>query len=409
MPEPPWCKVRVPRCGHSATGEDGLCDACREEVSKPAAPPCKTCSVRHCCLELCRARIETTSSGSPQAESVEQDAPGEGDGTGGGGAILECFHDPAFRDAFNAANGDLAMEVIRRNARVRPGVAAAGAAFEAMAEVPMYDKTGMETLTARLLAMARDDDDEGAYPAHGHGADGPLDGWHCAYNRSSQPMRLRLNQALVHALRIAGHVTGDEVQHALVQETPVRAPRAADALRTGRDVYAVRALAYLAAQLEVREALPMLLAIAERGALGGHPGGLGDVVEGAVLMAIGGLQLPKMPPATRWIKLWEMDVPGLWSIAAVALLDADPELALTILPKIIERAMQNTGFEVDLVLWNFGTAEAYPPGKLAAELDARCPLSAAEHDRCRTGLLACGAEEAEIADWLPPPRRQPTE
>lgn len=174
---------------------------------------------------------------------------------------------------------------------------------------------------------------------------------------------------------------------------------AAGDLAGGPDARAVRHLASLADGLDLQAAAPRLREIAERGAFGGHEGKLAPETEAMVLFALADLQ----PPRTlypKWLALWEREVPRLWPVVSAGLRLSDPKRALAILPAAVERAGRCDDFPLGDVLWAFATYEGYEAEDIACVLGK---LSAEEQTRCREALGEVGAEEAEIAAWLPVP------
>jgi hypothetical protein len=175
-------------------------------------------------------------------------------------------------------------------------------------------------------------------------------------------------------------------------------------LTGGPDAQAVRHLAALADGLGLEAAAPRLLAIAERGALGGHEGELDPEAEAMVLFALADLQPPKTL-FPRWLALWEREIPRLWPVVSAGLRLSDPERALAILPEAVERAGRRGDFPLGDVLWAFATYEGYEAEDIAGALGR---LSTADQIRCHEALTEVGSEEAEIAAWLPPqPARAP--
>lgn len=172
---------------------------------------------------------------------------------------------------------------------------------------------------------------------------------------------------------------------------------AAGDLRSGPDACAVRNLAALAEGIELQKARPVLQAIAERGAFGGHSDGLEVEAEERILLALATLQTPgSLWP--QWERLWRRDDPRLWPIATVGLRLSDPVRALAILPEVVRRAAADPGFPIGEVLWAYATDERMTALNVS---EALAGLTADEKERCRAALRVLGAEDSELAAWLP--------
>ncbi len=139
----------------------------------------------------------------------------------------------------------------------------------------------------------------------------------------------------------------------------------------------------------------MLLEIARRGVLGGHHG-IDVEAEPPVLFALAGLQQPGAL-FEAWLAAWKRDVPGLWPVITAGLRLSDAKRALTILPTAVERAVGHADF-LGEVLWAFATDERYAAADIAGALRELPPEA---RERSRRALEALGAEEAELAEWLP--------
>ncbi|WP_437677911.1 hypothetical protein [Sorangium sp. So ce131] len=170
-------------------------------------------------------------------------------------------------------------------------------------------------------------------------------------------------------------------------------------LRKGPDARAVRYLAELADTLELREAATVLHEIAERGAFGGNEGALDSDAEGFVLFALAGLQEPG-ELWSKWLAVWKRELPRLWPVVTAGLRFSDPQQALAILPEAAERARRFSDFPLGDVLWAFATDPTYEPGAIARALSG---ISDEARRQCREALAAMGAEEHELALWLPGP------
>jgi hypothetical protein len=170
-------------------------------------------------------------------------------------------------------------------------------------------------------------------------------------------------------------------------------------LRRGRDARAVRYLAELADSLELRAAAPILQAIAERGAFGGHDDALDAEAEELVLFALAGLQEPGVL-FPKWRAVWERDLPSLWPVVSAGLRLSDPKAALAILPYAVERGESHPDFPHGEVLWAYATDERYGKGEIAAVLERLSP-QALQH--CRDALTSLGATDDEVESWVPAP------
>lgn len=204
-------------------------------------------------------------------------------------------------------------------------------------------------------------------------------------------------------VRLVHHESSDARFHARLEKAVVAAlgEAAAGDLREGPDARAVRYLAALADNLEIRAAAPVLLAIAERGAFGGHEGALEVDAEDLVLFALAGLQEPRALWA-KWQALWQSGTPRLWPVVSAGLRLSDPKPALAILRKAVERAVDHPGFPLGEILWAFATdsRESYRPEEIAGALEGLPPQAL---QRCRDALESVGAEEGEIEAWIPAP------
>ncbi|WP_437753885.1 hypothetical protein [Sorangium sp. So ce1389] len=168
-------------------------------------------------------------------------------------------------------------------------------------------------------------------------------------------------------------------------------------LREGPDARAVRYLAELVDTLELRAAESTLREIAERGALGGHDDALDADAEELILFALAGLQTPG-ELYSKWLAVWERELPRLWPVVTAGLRISDPDRALGILPETVERARRYHDFPLGDVLWAFATDPTYQPGAFAGALPG---LSSEARRRCREALAALGAEKNEVDAWLP--------
>lgn len=168
-------------------------------------------------------------------------------------------------------------------------------------------------------------------------------------------------------------------------------------LRGGPDAVALKNLAELADRRELRDTLPVLQAIAERGIFGGQAGQMEPRVEEAVLFALAGLQKPRVL-WSAWKRLWQGDDPGLWAIAVVGLHGANPDRAVGMLPEIVRKALPSDRIPLGEILWAFGADPSLDAEQLAEALKA---LSARELRACRRELEEVGATEEEIEEWLP--------
>ena len=124
-------------------------------------------------------------------------------------------------------------------------------------------------------------------------------------------------------------------------------------LHDGPNARAVRALALLAHGLALGTAAPGLRTVADRGALGGHDGGIEPDVETTVLVALAGLQKPQ-ELWSAWHHLWRRGPARLWPVAVTGMRRSLPEGALAFLPEIVKRAEGREGFPLGQLLWGFG-------------------------------------------------------
>jgi hypothetical protein len=172
-------------------------------------------------------------------------------------------------------------------------------------------------------------------------------------------------------------------------------------LRKGPDARAARYLASLASSLDMRAAYPVLLRIAERGALGGDGDALDPDTEEMVLSGLVSLQ----PPGVlwrSWRSLWDREIPRLWPVVSAGLRLSDARAALEILPEVVRRAERYPGVPLGEILWSYATdtREVYRPGDIAGALAA---LAEEALQRCRAALRSVGAEDEEIRAWVPDP------
>ncbi|WP_437935961.1 hypothetical protein [Sorangium sp. So ce341] len=168
-------------------------------------------------------------------------------------------------------------------------------------------------------------------------------------------------------------------------------------LREGPDARAVRYLAELVDTLELRAAETTLREIAERGAFGGHDGALDGDAEELVFFALAGLQTPG-ELYSKWLAVWQRELPRLWPVVTAGLRISDPERALGVLPEAVERARSHQDFPLGDILWAFATDPTYAPGAIAGALAG---LSKEARRRCRDALAELGAEQNELDAWLP--------
>lgn len=200
-------------------------------------------------------------------------------------------------------------------------------------------------------------------------------------------------------LRLVYQQSHDAKFRARLEKAAVGALReaAAGELRQGRDARAVRYLAALANSLELGAAAAVLQGIAERGAFGGHDGGIDPGAEDLVLFSLAGLQAPGVL-WSGWYALWQREIPRLWPVVTAGLRLSDPQRALTILPKAVERGERHAGFPLGEVLWAFATYDGYQAGELARALAG---LTREARERCRGALKSLGAEPEELDAWVP--------
>ena len=138
--------------------------------------------------------------------------------------------------------------------------------------------------------------------------------------------------------------TRDERFRARLEKAIVAALKEAGArdMCAGRDARAVRFLSALVHGLHLEAAAPVLLSIAERGALGGHDHAIDGEAENLVLFALAGLQEPEaLWP--KWHALWKRDVPRLWPVVTAGLRLSNAGKALAILPEAVKRAARHEG------------------------------------------------------------------
>jgi hypothetical protein len=246
-----------------------------------------------------------------------------------------------------------------------------------MSEVDTLHRMDEARLRAWLLARMRGVEEDP--PVSEMHMESPDDYVAVAYEQSrSKAFRARLGKAVVAAIEEA----------------------AKGKLRGGRDARAIRYLAELADSLELDAAAPVLHALAERGALGGHDDALDHEAEELVLFALAGLQDPGVLFA-KWLALWQRDLPHLWPVVTAGLRLSDPKRALVILPQAVRRGASHPGFPYGEVLWAYATDERYAAGDFAAALTG-LPREALL--RCRDALRSLGATDAELAAWVPAPR-----
>ncbi|MBK9266419.1 MAG: hypothetical protein IPM54_42360 [Polyangiaceae bacterium] len=167
-------------------------------------------------------------------------------------------------------------------------------------------------------------------------------------------------------------------------------------LRAGKDANAVQHLAALILRRAIRTAVPVLLAIAERGILGRTNREIDANAERMVLMALARLQEPKLL-AHHWIGVWCSKDPALWPIATAGLRHSDPEQGVALLPEIITRAKSHRDFPLGEVLWAYRADPRIGPPRLAQELGK---LGNWERARCRMALMDVGATAEQIDELL---------
>ncbi len=168
-------------------------------------------------------------------------------------------------------------------------------------------------------------------------------------------------------------------------------------LTAGSDARAARNLAALMDGLDLREAAPVLQAIAERGAFGTKEGALDPDAEEMVLFALAGLQAPGKLWA-KWEALWQQEIPRLWPVVTAGLRLSNAKKALGILPLAVRRAATHAELPLGEVLWAFATEEHVKSNDIAEALKG---LSPEERERCREALSALGAAPNEIDEWVP--------
>lgn len=200
-------------------------------------------------------------------------------------------------------------------------------------------------------------------------------------------------------VRVVHHTTTDKKFRAKLEKAALAALSevAASDLRAGADARAARNLAALMDGLDLRGAAPILQAIAERGAFGGHKGGLDPDAEEMVLFALAGLQTKKTL-WDKWLTLWQQEIPRLWPVITAGLRLSNAEKALGILPLAVRRAATHADFPLGEVLWAFATEQLIGSGAFAEALK---DLSSEELHRCREALRAMGAVQDEIDQWVP--------
>jgi hypothetical protein len=200
-------------------------------------------------------------------------------------------------------------------------------------------------------------------------------------------------------VRVARDQSTDEAFPDRVDRVAVGALREAGRgdLHEGRDARAVRALAFLVDRLDLGDAVPILHTIAQRGALGDHPGALADDVESAVLVALAGLQ-PRDTLWKDWRKLWREGPSRLWPVAVTGMRRSNPDRVLDLLLDVVRRTMKRDEFPLGQILWGFGRDPNVEPGELAKELNE---LPGFALDRCREALRKIGATEGQIDVGVP--------
>ena len=200
-------------------------------------------------------------------------------------------------------------------------------------------------------------------------------------------------------VRVVHHETTDAKFRAKLEKAAIAAlgEVAASDLRAGPNARAARNLAALMDGLDLHDAAPLLRVIAERGALGGHEGGLDPDAEEMVLFALAGLQ-PKKTLWKKWERLWQQEIPRLWPVVTAGLRLSNAKLALGILPLAVRRATAHADFPLGEVLWAYATEQ---PAGSAAFAEALKDLSSEELNRCREALKRMGAERHEIDQWIP--------
>jgi hypothetical protein len=204
-------------------------------------------------------------------------------------------------------------------------------------------------------------------------------------------------------LRLVHQQSQDAKFRARLEKAAVAALReaAAGELRRGPDARALKYLAALANSLDLGDAGAVLQEIAERGAFGGHDGGIDPGAEDLVLFALAGLQAPGVL-WSGWYTLWQREIPRLWPVVTAGLRLSDPQRALAILPKAVERGESQASFPLGEVLWAFATYDGYQAGEVARALAG---LTRESRERSREALKALGAEPQELDAWVPLPGR----
>lgn len=199
-------------------------------------------------------------------------------------------------------------------------------------------------------------------------------------------------------VRLVHHEARDATFRARLEKAALGALReVARGDLVGPDADALRHLAALMDGLDLRTAVPVLKAIAERGAFGGHEGELDPDAEGMVLFALASLQPPgKLWP--KWEALWQQDLPRLWPVVSAGMRLSAPERALNILPDAVQRGSEHQDFPLGEVLWAFATYDNYTETEISHALNG---LSPELLTRCREALTTVGATPEEIDAWVP--------
>jgi hypothetical protein len=169
----------------------------------------------------------------------------------------------------------------------------------------------------------------------------------------------------------------------------------------GADAGAIRYLANLTGALKITAAAPALQSIAERGVFGGHEGVIEPEAEEATLFALAGLQ-PEKTLWAQWYALWTRGRARLWPLATAGLRLSNPERAIMILPEAVERGIRQPEFPLGEVLWAFATDPRFTAADIASALQR---FSEGTSKLCREALKAMGADDDELAAWIPAAKR----
>lgn len=199
------------------------------------------------------------------------------------------------------------------------------------------------------------------------------------------------------------HVTSDDAYRARIEAASLAAlgEVAMGDLSPGTDeARAAGRLAWLMGELELRDAATMLLAIAERGEMGGHIGVLDQAAEETVLGVLADLQAP-LVLYPKWAALWAPrgDLARLWEVIVAGLRTSDPARALGILPLLFERASLplDPPFDLGSALWGFHVESQIPVGAFDAALD-QLPVEARE--RCRAAIAWMERDDDEDEETI---------